>query len=48
MLMYVFLLDVNPGTCGTRSKDFNPPVVSRHARIVNGVPVPIVAYPWQV
>lgn len=42
------LSDVNPGTCGTRSKDFNPPVVSRHARIVNGVPVPIVAYPWQV
>jgi len=42
------LPDVKPGTCGKRSQDFNPPIVSRHARIVNGVPVPVEAYPWQV
>ena len=42
------LTEVYPRVCGKRSQDFYPPISTRESRIIDGVPVAIKAYPWQV
>lgn len=48
LTVHFALTEVYPRVCGKRSQDFYPPISTRESRIIDGVPVAIKAYPWQV